>query len=296
MSVDNFIPTIWSANVIAPLRKTAVFTSPIVCNRNWEGEIKAFGDTVKINQIGDITVADYTKNSTTVTYAALESAGLLLKADQAKYFSFVVDSIDKAQAKGDISMMGLEQASYKLKDAQDSYVATIAAANAGVTSGLGTTATPLDITAADTATTYTGIIDLLSLIWSKLDEANCPSDGRYIVVPPSIMRKIKKASILDVRSTTQQQEAMSTGNVQTAAGFQVLVSNNVVNAGTVASPKWKVIAGVNSAITFADQITEIETLKIQGQFGDAVRGLMVYGSKIVIANALACATCSVAAG
>jgi hypothetical protein len=296
MSVDNFIPTWWSANVIAPLRKTAVFTSPFVVNRNWEGEIKAGGDTVKINQIGDVTVSDYTKNSTTITYAALESAGLLLKVDQAKFFSFVVDSIDKAQAKGDISMLGLEQASYKLKDAEDSYVATIGAAQAGVTTDLGTTATPLAITAADTATVYTGIIDLLSLIGAALDTANCPSEGRFIIVPPSIRRKLVKAAVLDVRSTTQQQEAATLGKVQNALGFNILVSNNCVNAGTVASPKWKILAGTTQAITFAEQITLIESLKIQGQFGDAVRGLMVYGAKVVQANALACATCSVAAG
>ena len=85
MSIDNFIPTWWSANVVAPLRKNAVFTSPFVVNRNWEGEIKAGGDTVKISQIGDVTVADYAKNSTEITYSALESASQLLKVDQAKY-------------------------------------------------------------------------------------------------------------------------------------------------------------------------------------------------------------------
>jgi len=296
MSVDNFIPTIWSANVIAPLRKTAVFTSPAVVNRNWEGEIKGFGDTVNINQIGDITVNDYVKNSTTITYAPLQSAQMKLKIDQSKFFSFIVDSIDRAQANVGVAMLGLEQASYKLKDGVDGFIASIAAATAGVTSGLGTTATPLDITAADTTSTYTGIIDLLGKISTALDEANVTTEGRYIVIPPRIKDKLRKAAILDVRSTTQQQEAMTNGSIGYAMGFNVLVSNNVVNAGTTGTPKWKIIAGVNSAITYAEQIVEIEGLKIQGQFGDAVRGLMVYGGKVVQANALACATCTVAAG
>lgn len=295
MSVDNFIPTWWSANVIAPLRKTAVFTSPYVVNRNWEGEIKAGGDTVKICQIGDVTVADYAKNSTAITYAALESAGQLLKVDQAKYFSFVVDSIDRAQAKGDISMLGLEQASYKLKDAQDQYVAGLYA-QAGLTTNLGTTASPLAITAADSATSYTGVLELFSLITEALDNANVPEEGRFVVIPPALKRKLVMKSVVGFTSTSVQQEAVAMGKVQNALGFNILTSNNVANVGTAASPKYKVLAGSTSAITFADQIVEIETLKISGQFGDAVRGLMVYGAKVVQADALACATVSIRNG
>lgn len=292
MSVDNFIPTIWSGSFISELEKVSVATLPLVVNRNWEGDLQN-SDTVKINQIGDITVSDYTKNSTTVTYSALQSAGLLLKADQRKYFSFAIDNVDKAQAKGDIQGLGMQKAAYKVKDTKDSYVLTTMAAGAGVTTDLGTTASPLTVTAADSTGSYTGIVDLLSLIGAALDTSNCPTDGRFLIVPPAIYRKIIKASVLDIRSTMQQQDATTSGNVQNALGFTILKSNNVVNAGTSASPKWKVLAGHSLATTYADQITLIEAFRLQAQIGDGVRGLFTYGAKVVDGNALACATCAV---
>lgn len=294
--IDNFIPQWWNANVIVPLRKSAVWTSDMVVNRNYEGSIKSGGSTVNITQIGDVTVSDYTKNSTTITYAPLDAAALKLEVNQAKYFSFIVDSIDRAQAAGDVSMAGLEQASYKLKDAEDSYVAQVAATQAGQTSGLGTASTPLDITAADTATTYTGIVDLLGKLSTALDVANVTTVGRYVVLPPTLKQKLIKASILDVRAASANEESFRNGMIGTAMGFNVLISNNCYNYGTSGTPKWSVVAGVPSAITFAEQITEIEALKIQGQFGDAVRGLINFGAKATQADAIARAICTVAAG
>jgi hypothetical protein len=291
MSVDNFIPTIWSGNFIAALRKNSVFTSPLVVNRNWEGEIQQGGDTVKINQIGDVTVADYTKNSSTLTFPTLEGASALLKVDQVKAFSFGIDDVDKAQAKGDLAALGMDQAAYKMKDAVDSYIAGLYA-QAGVTSGLGTSATPLSITAKASASSNISVVELFSIIQEALDEANCPTDGRFIVIPPAIRQKLILASILDVRSTMQQQDAMTTGNFPQALGFNILVSNNVSNTS---GAKFKILAGTNMAITYAEQINKVEAVRREAVFGDGIKGLMIYGAKIVQANALACATVSTAA-
>lgn len=292
MSLDNFIPTVWSGNFLAALQKASVFTSPMVTNRNWTGEIRQGGDRVKITQIGPVTVSDYTKNSSTLTFQTLDDASMFLDINQSKSFSFAIDDIDKAQAKGNVMQLAMQDAAYRMKDTVDSYIASLHA-QAGVTTSLGTTATPLTITAKASASSNISIIELFSLISQKLTESNCPTTGRFIVIPPALEQKLILASVLNVtNSATQTQDAFSNGMIGHALGFDILVSNNVVNTS---SAKYKVLAGSNIAITYAEQINSVEALRLESRFSDALKGLMLYGAKVVQPTALACATVSTAA-
>ena len=121
MSVGNFIAAIWSGLILDSLKKNLVFGSEMVVNRDYEGEIRAGGDTVHIRSISDPTVSSYTKNST-ITYETLTDADRQLRIDQQKIFSFSVDDIDEAQASGALEQ-ALTQAAYKLRDTADQYVA-----------------------------------------------------------------------------------------------------------------------------------------------------------------------------
>jgi hypothetical protein len=288
MSLDNFIPQLWSANVLSALDKVHVFGD--LCNRNYEGQIRGMGDRVKINQIGAITVSNYTKNSTTISYQDLEDAAMWLTIDNAKYFAFGVDDVDAAQMNVDIMTEATRKAAYSLNDAVDSYIAGLHA-KAGVTASLGTTATPLTITAKATTGSNISVLELFSLISQKMNEANAPVDGRWIVCPPWLVQKLIMASVFTV--TTTQQEAMVNGRVARALGFDIRMSNNVV--GTTSTTVNKVLAGSGTiAISFAEQLNKVEAIRREGAFENAVRGLHLYGANIVQPDALACATVSYA--
>jgi len=293
MSLNNFIPTIWSGNFLSVLQKASVFTQPSVVNRNWEGEIKGNGgDRVKITQIGPVTVSDYTKNSSTLTFQTLDDASMFLDINQSKSFSFAIDDVDAAQAKGNVMQLAMTDAAYRMRDTVDTYIASLHA-QAGVTTSLGTTAAPLTVTAKATAGSNISIIDFIALVRTALAKANCPSQGRFMVLPPDLTQKLSMASVLNTNGvTTQTQQAMSDGFVGRAFGFDIFESNNLVNT---ASAKYKVLAGSNIAMTYAEQINSVEPLRLQDKFSDAVKGLMVYGAKVVQPNALACATVSAAA-
>jgi hypothetical protein len=290
MSLDNFIPQLWSANILSALDKVHVFAD--LANRNYEGSILGGGDRVKINQIGAITVSDYTKNSTTLSYQDLEDAALWLTIDQAKYFAFGVDDVDSAQMNVNIMTEATRKAAYAMNDAVDTSIATIAASQAGVISGLGTSLAPLTITAKATASSNISVIELFSTIAQKLDEANCPVEGRWIVIPPWLVQKLTMASVFTISQTDMA--AMTNGRVARALGFDIRMSNNLVK--TTATTVNKVLAGGGTVpISFAEQLSKVEALRREGSFENAIRGLHLFGTKVVQPDALACATVSYAA-
>jgi len=290
MSIDNFIPTIWSANFLTSFQKASVFTGPAIINRNYEGEIAQKGDRVKINQIADPTISDYTKNSSTLTFETLEDAAMFLEINQAKAFAFEIDDVDMAQGSVGVMQLAMNRAAYKMKDTVDAYLAGLYT-QAGVTANLGTTAVPLSITAAATTGGNVGVIDFFSKVTEELDKVNCPTDGRFAIIPPAIHSKLILASVIQLYTT--QQDVLTNGRVGRTLGFDIFVSNNLTNT---AGAKYKCMFGTNSAITYAEQINKIEALRPQAKFSDAVKALMLYGAKVVQADALACATLSTAAG
>ena len=284
MALDNFIPQLWSANILSALDKAHVFAD--LCNRNYEGSIRGMGDRVKINQIGAITVSDYTKNSTSISYQDLEDAALWLTIEKSKYFAFGVDDVDAAQMNVDIMTEATRKAAYAMNDAVDTYISGLYT-QAGVTSSLGTTAVPLTITAKATAGSNISVIELFGTISQKLDEANCPVEGRWIVLPPWLVQKLTMASVFTISQTNM--DAMTNGRVAKALGFDIRMSNNLTK--TSATVLNRVMAGAgNLAISYAEQLNKVEALRREGAFENAIRGLMLYGAKVVLPDALACAT------
>jgi hypothetical protein len=289
MSLDNFIPQLWASNVISALDKIHVFSD--LANRNYEGQIRGMGDRVKINQIGAITVSDYTKNSTTISYQTLEDAALWLTIEKSKYFAFAVDDVDAAQMNLDIMIEATRKAAYAINDTIDQYIAGLYT-QAGVVTGLGTTNTPLTITAKATAGGNISVVELLATISQKLDEANAPVDGRWIVLPPWLIQKLTMASVFTISQTDMA--AMVNGRVAKALGFDIRMSNNL--SKTTTTTVNRVLAGAgNQPISFAEQLAKVEPIRREGSFQDGIRGLHLYGAKVVQPDALACATVSYAA-
>ncbi|UMY53514.1 P22 coat protein - protein 5 domain protein [Paenibacillus peoriae] len=272
MSVQHFIPTIWSARLNESLKKNLVYGN--VVNTDYEGEIKGQGSTVKINSIGAVTIGNYDKVAGIGNPKELDATQKTLVIDQAKYFNFQVDDVDAAQANVNLLDGGIVEASYGLANVVDQYLAgfytEVKAENT-----MGNDTAPI-VPTKDTA--YDLLIDLGVL----LDENNVPESERFVVVPAWYYGLLLK----DARFT-KDPNIIRTGYVGDIDGMTVYKSNNVPNTGGV---KYKVIAGHKSAISFAGQMDSVEAFRPEKQFSDAVKGLQVFGAKCIKPEALAVLT------
>ncbi|URJ58995.1 P22 phage major capsid protein family protein [Paenibacillus polymyxa] len=272
MSVQNFIPTIWSARLNESLKKNLVYGN--VVNTDYEGEIKGQGSTVKINSIGAVTIGNYDKVAGIGNPQELDATQKTLVIDQAKYFNFQVDDVDAAQANVNLLDGGIVEASYGLANVVDQYLAgfytEVKAENT-----IGNDTTPIIPTSS---TAYDLLIDLGVL----LDENNVPETERFVVVPAWYYGLLLK----DARFT-KDPNIIRTGYVGDIDGMTVYKSNNVPNTG---GAKYKIIAGHKSAISFAGQVDSVEAFRPEKQFSDAVKGLQVFGAKCIKPEALAVLT------
>jgi hypothetical protein len=268
MSVNNFIPEMWSPLILEPLDKALVFAD--CCNRDYEGDIAQAGDSVHINSVGPVTIATYTKNSTTVTPEVLNDSDMTLQITESKYFAFVVDDVDKRQAQGNILSGGMKRAAYGIANTIDQFIATKWA-------DAGSIITTVAITSLNA---YESMLTMKQ----TLDEANAPVEGRWAILPPWFITKLLLAEAI-LENTTN--DAWN-GRVARCAGFDLRVSNNVATSSTTYYP----MAGTTEAITFAHQLASIEAYRPEGKFGDAVKGLDLYGAKVVQPNALVVQTCT----
>lgn len=278
MAVTGFIPKLWSARLLNALDKSHVFAN--VVNRDYEGEIKKMGDTVHINTIGAVTIGTYTQNTDFSSGPeTLATTDQTLTIDQAKYFNFQVDDIDKAQAAGDIMDKAMTRAAYGLADASDKYIAGILAGAADASNLVSSSAVALT-----SSNVYENVVKMRTI----LDKANVPTAGRWLVIPPEMYALI----LLDdrfVKTGGEMAEGiLRTGLVAQAAGFDIYLSNNCVSANVSEKTTYTIVGGVDSAATYAEQIVSTEAYRPEKRFADAVKGLHVYGAKVVDKAQLAC--------
>ncbi|WP_287408292.1 P22 phage major capsid protein family protein [Oceanithermus sp.] len=270
MSIANFKPNIWSARLQANLDKALVFGGLVT--RDWEGEIREMGDSVRINRPNNLTVNDY---AGTVSYESPTSAQTILTIDQQKYVAFKVSDIDQAQANVDLIDAYANRAAYALADAVDQHLASLYTA-----AGAGTVT--LDLTAA-TPAVYDAFVEARKL----LNKQNVPSNGRWVVVSPDIEASLLKDDKF-VQSTDQGDNIRMTGRIGGIAGFDVYVSNNVptVTDAATGAVYHKAVFGYNDAIAFAGQFTKIEVIRGESSFDDLFRSLYLFGAKVIEANGL----------
>lgn len=272
MSVTNFIPTIWSARLNEGFKRNLVYGNCV--NTDYEGEIKGQGSTVKINSVGEVTIGTYSKVAGIDKPEELTGEQKILTIDQAKYFNFQVDDIDKAQANVDLLEKGIGQAAFGLANTVDKYIANFYT-EVKATNIIGDDTTP-KVPTKETAYDY--LVDLGVI----LDENDVPEDNRFVVIPAWFYGLLVK----DPRFT-KDSEVIRTGYVGNIDNMEVYKSNNVPNN---AGAKYKIIAGHKSAISFAGQVDSIEAYRPESQFSDAVKGLQVYGAKVIKPEGLAVLT------
>jgi len=292
-----FIPTLWSSKLNVKFFAASTFAD--VANTNWEGEIKSLGDKVIIQNPPSITINTY-EVGTSLTYEVPAPDVVELTIDQAKYFAFQVSDVIEYQSKPNLMDMFSNDAGSQLKVSVDSncwlgVYDQAAAANVGATAGLvsdynlGTNAAPLTISASNILATITAMA-------SVLDEQNVPDDGRWLVLTPYERQILMNSNLAQAQFMGDATSILRNGRIGQIDRFSVYLSTNLPKAaadenytGGADAGKVKrhvIMAGHKSAMTMATQINKVETIRNPNDFGDYVRGLMVFGRKVVKPAAL----------
>jgi hypothetical protein len=283
VSIINFRPEVWSARLLIALRKELVYGGPMVVNRDYEGDIQKAGDTVRITSISRPAIQDYVPNVTKITFPELTDAQRTLVVDQSKFWSFSVDDVDAAQAAGDVMPQATDEAGYALSDTVDQFIA-------GLWTGVAA-ANDLGSIVIDATTKPTDFYDkVLVPLRTRLKKSNVPTQGRYVTVTPEGYACLLLDSRFVKVNESGTTDGLRNGIVGTAAGFTIMETNNAPNT---AGEEFVIQAGTKAAISFADKIRKTEALRPQDSFSDGVKGLALYGAKLLRPTGIAVARVTV---
>lgn len=262
MAVTNFIQTIWSKKIQDDLELKCKLVDN--CLRDYEGDCK-YAQSVKILGVGEPTIGTY-NSSTDITIEEMSDRGQTLTIDQANYFAFYVDDINKAQSVPGLKEKYQEKAVHGLAVARDTYVANLIK---GVTTAANVT-TAAGRTEANVKTAIDSAI-------VALRERNFDEEG-VIEITPDVYNIFKNQLIT---LSTNNPEYIKKGIVGVYDGFDVIMSNNMAKDTSGATKYAYCDIRGKKAIAFAGQINEVEALRSEKRFKDIVRGLDTFGSKVI---------------
>lgn len=293
-----FIPEIWSGKLLEKFYAATVLAA--IANTDYEGEIKNKGDTVHIRTRPTITIADYEADQDLAIQRP--SSNLIdLSIDQAKYFNLALDDVMEVQSDLDLMSMWAEDASEQMKIAIDTdvlaYLGTtsdINASNRGNTAGaisanirLGTSASPLYINKTEqgtgdgsTTSNDQSVIDFIVNAGQVLDEQNIPETGRWMVIPAWMAAMIKKSDLKDASLAGDGTSILRNGRLGMIDRFTLYLSNLLPTVDSAVDTT-SVFFGTKAALTFAAQFTKMETIRSERSFSNLLRGLQVYGFRVV---------------
>lgn len=283
-----FIPEIWSSKLVDKFYDATVLAA--IANTDYEGEIQSYGDTINIRTRPDVTIHDYAPDM--ALRVERPSAGVIqLFIDQGHYFNTILDDVYRVQS--DIDQMNLwaTDASEQMKIKVDTNVLAAlptlpVAANIGATAGrisgdidLGVTTSPIPLVAKGASGANVDIVDHILDMGQVLDEQNCPESGRFLIVPSWASSTLKKSELRDASLTGDGTSMLRNGRIGTIDRFTVYTSNLLPSPGETG--EHFMIAGTMAGLSFAAQMTEMETIRSEFTFGTLMRGLMVYGFGVV---------------
>lgn len=268
MAISKFIPTVWGETLNGALNGRYVAVAN--CNRLYEGDIRAKGDVVKICNIQDVQIGDYTKNTDMGHPQALDDYVYDLRIDQAKYFNFQIDDIDRAQSDPQRMREAMRIAAQALANEADQYVYSLY--------------DEAIVTVGYTDVTSDQILDVLIKARTALYRAGVTDMSEAVIeVPPEIGALILSAK---VALSNDNGEALETGCLGSIGGCRVYVSPNIYTVYENGRTHYKCYVRSKRAIAFAEQLSEIEAYRPEMRFADAIKGLHLYGAKVVYPHEL----------
>lgn len=298
-----FIPEIWSGKLIEKFYASTVLAA--ISNTDYEGEIKNQGDKVHIRTKPTITIRDYlVGGDLTLDRPSSNIVDLLI--DKGKYFAEILDDVMEIQS--DINLMGIwsDDAAQQMKIVVDSDVllgmlGQCDARNRGLTAGaisavinLGVTGTPIPVistVATPAVATDVTILQVLMRMGLALDELNIPEQGRWVVMPAWAAAMIKTSELRQAYLTGDQASPLRNGRLGMVDRFTIYVSNllpkgPITGPPALAAAEWVMYAGHSHGLTFASQMSKVETMRSERTFGTILRGLQIYGYKVLDGIAL----------
>ncbi len=291
----NFSPTIYSKMAQIAFRKTNVVQE--ITNSDYFGDIAEFGDTVKIIKEPNVSVSSYVRGKT-VSPQDLQDDEIVLTIDKANSFSFKVDDIETKQAHLNWESMATDRAAYQLATEYDREVLEYMTTQVGITDGevsyaahkIGTTANPIEVVtdgSEDNSASFSAL-SLLARFQRLLDEANVPGDQRWLVADPVFYEKLSDENSKILNNDYTEKGILRNGMVSEGElrGFKLYKSNNLLKAGsgpsgTSSSDYGWILAGHMSSTATAEQINKVESFRSTDSFADIVRGLHMYGRKVL---------------
>jgi len=298
LASTGFIPEIWSGKLVEKFYDSTVLAA--IANTDYEGEIKNQGDKVRIRTKPTITIRDY-KADGNLTLERPSGSNITLDIDQGKYFNTILDDVMDVQSDLDNMSMWADDAAEQMKIVIDTAVLLgmlggAAAANRGLTAGrisagvnLGVTGTPLTVVARSPAVGAVEIIDVILRMGQVLDEQNIPETGRWIVMPAWAATLIKMSELRQAYLSGDSVSILRNGRLGMIDRFTIYVSNLLPAgvSGGLAAGEYAMYAGHPHGLTFASQVSKVETLRSEMTFGNILRGLQVYGYKVIDGTAIA---------
>jgi hypothetical protein len=299
LQATGFIPQIWSGKLVEKFYASTVLAA--ISNTDYEGEIKNQGDTVKIRTKPTITINNYSADGA-LTLQRPSGGEVDLLINQGRYFNTILDDVMEVQSDLNVLSIWSDDAAQQMKINIDTYVLaqllnTPASANSGATAGkistsinLGVTVTgPLALVPTSPASGQVDILDCLMRLGIVLDEQNIPEVGRWVVMPAWAAYALKRSELRQAYLTGDSVTIMRNGRLGMVDRFTIYISNLLPQgtAASLASTEWVIFAGHAHGLTFASQITKVETLRSEMTFGTILRGLQVFGQKVVDSTAIA---------
>ena len=266
MSIENFVPHIFSASVLRGYEKASVFANLI--SRDYSGEIANVGDRVRVPKIGDVEIREYQKG-TAISYDGIGGSYIDIVIDKSDYWALKAEDIDQLQAAPAFLDGATKNAAYSLRDKIDAYSAEVLTDAAGLKLFEDEPYKP-ETSSLPTGMANLGFVDLFTTLSMHFDELNVPRGSRWVVIPPFVLKELSESVIA---AGQPNEKPVSEGYVSRIGGLDVYVSNNLIKETN--GDTW-VLAGVREAATHIMQLTKTEALRDKDSFSDLVRGLAVY--------------------
>ena len=287
-STSVFIPEIWSGKLIEKFYAATVLAA--IANTDYEGEIKNQGDKVKIRTKPTITISDYTTDQA-LTVQRPSSTTVELNISYAKYFNLALDDVFELQADLNLLSMWADDASEQLKIVIDTAVLALipagaSAYNVGSTAGKISGNIDLGATGAPAVITPSTVLNYIVDLGTVLDEQNLPETGRWLLIPPWVAGMVKKSDLRNASISGDGSSLLRNGRLGMIDRFDLYASNLLPTATEGSATATNIIAGHPHGLTFASQITKVETLRSELSFSTLLRGLQVFGAQVLDGIAL----------
>jgi len=297
LQATGFIPEIWSGKLIEKFYASTVLAA--ISNTDYEGEIKNYGDSVKIRTKPTININSYSADG---ALALQRPSGNFVELfiNQGYYWNTILDDVMEVQSDLNLLSMWSDDAGEQMKIKIDTNVLSgilnqANAANSGLTAGaisslinLGVTGTPLAIVNSGPTGGQVDVLDAIMRVGLALDEQNIPDTGRWIVMPTWMAVLVKRSELRQAYLSGDAVSMLRNGRLGMVDKF-TLYASNLLPHGTAAglqASEWVVYGGHAHGLTFASQMTKMETLRSEQTFGTVMRGLQVFGYKVLDGTAL----------